>query len=102
MPRPPSVAISTAFTIPSGDIRHWISSAPPLTRGRPPDLKQLSTFPKQVQPDLKQLSTFPKQVQGLVDPPRQTHRRTEPSPPLLELGHVTLHPAHDGRVSQRK
>jgi hypothetical protein len=39
---------------------------------------------------------------GLVDPPRRTHRRTEPFPPLLELGHVALHPAHDGRVSQGK
>jgi hypothetical protein len=26
---------------------------------------------------------------GLVDPPRRTHRRAEPSPPLLERGHVT-------------
>jgi hypothetical protein len=35
---------------------------------------------------------------SLVDPPRRIHRRAEPSPPLLERGHVTLHPPHDGGV----
>jgi hypothetical protein len=39
---------------------------------------------------------------GLVDPPRRVRRRAEPSLPFLELGHVALHPAHDGRVSQEK
>ena len=35
---------------------------------------------------------------SLVNAPRPTDRARETTPALLELGDVTLHPAHDGRM----